>query len=97
MDSKTFQLLQRDLSNGSKKSASIFPPQEALLKFILEYKNTKSIAFHDFTHFCIGTTRKAVLPNDFLGNLFLWRSYNLDDGLMIQAYFRESTKKSKQT
>jgi hypothetical protein len=56
----------RDLSNGSKKIASMTPLQESLLKFVLEAKSTKNIACHGFsTHFYIWTTREAVLANNF--------------------------------
>jgi hypothetical protein len=75
MDSKTLQLLQRNLSNSSKKSASIFPPLEAFLKFILECKNTKSIAFHDFTHFCI--FRESVFLEKLQSGRVWW--YNIGD------------------
>jgi hypothetical protein len=39
----------RDLPNGSKKNVSMLL-QESLLKFVLEVKSTKNIAFYGFTH-----------------------------------------------
>jgi D-hexose-6-phosphate mutarotase len=67
------QLFQRDVPNDFKKSDSMSPPQEALLKFVLEPKSTNNMVFSWLLHsfFCIGATREAVLPtNDVFREVF---------------------------
>jgi hypothetical protein len=49
--------------------------EKTLLMFEREVKSTRNIPSHGFsTHFCIGTTREAVLPNTSKSVFFVQRS-----------------------